>query len=73
MRRKARYVDPLKCTGCALCTKVDVPDVRSLVEHDGELWVDRVIIDEVKMRPMRRLCTRLRKGESKRTRDEQHP
>ncbi len=48
IKRKPRYVDPLKCTGCALCTKVDVPDVTQLVEHDGELWVNRIAIDHVK-------------------------
>ncbi|MFC1504475.1 4Fe-4S dicluster domain-containing protein [Spirochaetota bacterium] len=43
-----RHVDIEKCTGCALCGKVDVPDVKELIEHDGELWVDRIKIDEVK-------------------------
>jgi len=48
VKRKPRYVDPEKCTGCALCTKVDVPDLSKVVEHDGELWVERIAIDEAK-------------------------
>jgi len=48
VKRKPRYVNPDTCTGCGLCAKVDVPDLSELVEHDGELWADRIAIDEVK-------------------------
>ncbi|MBC7234408.1 MAG: 4Fe-4S dicluster domain-containing protein [Chloroflexi bacterium] len=48
VKRRPRYVDPDICTGCGLCAKVDVPDLAELVEHDGELWVKRIVIDEVK-------------------------
>jgi len=48
VRKKPRYVDPDKCTGCGLCAKVDVPDLSEVVEHDGLLWVDRIAIDETK-------------------------
>ncbi len=46
IRKKPRYVDPAKCTGCGDCATVDVPDPADLVEHKGELWVDRLAIDE---------------------------
>ena len=45
VRKRPRYVDPDKCTGCALCATVDVPDLTKLVEHDGEFWADRITID----------------------------
>jgi ferredoxin len=48
VRRKARYVDPEKCTGCGLCSKVDVPDPDDIIEHDGERWVRRLKVDEIK-------------------------
>ncbi len=48
VKRKARYVDPEKCTGCGLCATVDMPDLEKLVEHQGELWIDRIKIDEIK-------------------------
>jgi heterodisulfide reductase subunit A-like polyferredoxin len=48
IRKRPRYVDPEKCTGCGLCGKVDVPAPEELVEHDGELWVKRLEVDEVK-------------------------
>jgi heterodisulfide reductase subunit A-like polyferredoxin len=46
IRRKPRFVDPDKCTACGLCGKVDVPNPEDLVEHDGELWVKRITINE---------------------------
>jgi len=46
IRRKPRYVDPEKCTGCGDCATVDLPDPEELVEHQGELWVRRLEIDE---------------------------
>ncbi|MBM4142779.1 MAG: 4Fe-4S dicluster domain-containing protein [Lentisphaerae bacterium] len=48
IKRKPRYVDPAKCTGCGDCATVDVPDPAELVEHRGELWIRRLDIDEVK-------------------------
>ena len=48
IKAKPRYVDPDKCTGCGLCATVDIPDLSKLVEHDGELWVDRITIDGIK-------------------------
>lgn len=48
IKKKPRYVDPEKCTGCGLCAKVDVPNPEDLVEHDGQLWVKRITIDEIK-------------------------
>ena len=48
VKKRPRFVDEEKCTGCALCGKVDVPDPEELVEFEGELWVRRLAIDEVK-------------------------
>ena len=48
LRRNARYVDPNKCTGCGLCGTVDVPNLDQLTEHNGELWIDRIDIDQIK-------------------------
>jgi len=45
IRKKPRYVDPTKCTACGLCAQ---SDFTALEEHEGELWVDRVVIDEEK-------------------------
>jgi formate hydrogenlyase subunit 6/NADH:ubiquinone oxidoreductase subunit I len=46
INRRPRFVDPDKCTACGLCGKVDVPKPGELVEHEGELWVKRIDIDE---------------------------
>jgi heterodisulfide reductase subunit A-like polyferredoxin len=46
IKKKPRFVDPEKCTACGLCGKVDVPTTAELTEHDGELWVERIKIDE---------------------------
>jgi len=48
VRQRPRYVDPDKCTGCGLCANVDVPDPSELVEHQGELWIKRLRVDEIK-------------------------
>jgi heterodisulfide reductase subunit A-like polyferredoxin len=48
VRRRPRYVDPEKCTGCGECGQVDVPDPERLIEFEGELWTERIAIDEVK-------------------------
>ncbi len=43
--RKPRYVDLGKCTGCGLCAQTELPE-GGLEEVEGELWVDRIKIDE---------------------------
>ncbi len=43
--RKPRYIDPAKCTACGLCAQSDLSELKP---HDGEVWVDRVVIDEAK-------------------------
>ena len=48
INRKPRYVDPDKCTGCGDCATVSVPDPADVIEHEGELWVDRLDIDQAK-------------------------
>lgn len=48
IKKRPRHVDPEKCTGCGLCAKVDIPKPEELIEHDGELWVRRITIDEIK-------------------------
>ena len=48
VRKKARYVDPDKCTGCGLCATVDVPNLADLVEQDGVLYAQRITIDGTK-------------------------
>jgi len=48
IKKRPRYVDAEKCTGCGLCAKVNVPRADELIEHDGELWVKRIAIDEIK-------------------------
>jgi formate hydrogenlyase subunit 6/NADH:ubiquinone oxidoreductase subunit I len=44
VRRKAPYIDWEKCTGCGVCVESKVDGEQK--EFDGELWVDRVMIDE---------------------------
>jgi len=48
IKKKPRYVDPEKCTGCGLCAKVDVPKQEELIESDGEFWIERITIDQSK-------------------------
>jgi len=48
IKKRPRYVDPEKCTGCGECAKVDVPKQDELIEHEGELWAERIKIDQVK-------------------------
>ena len=43
--RQPRYIDIDKCTGCGLCAQSDLTELR---EVEGELWVDRIKIDESK-------------------------
>ena len=43
--RWPRYVDLDKCTGCGLCAESDLAE---LSEMEGEVWVDRIKIDESK-------------------------
>ena len=47
IRKKPRYVDLDKCTGCGECTKTELESCL-LKEFDGETWVDRLKIDEQK-------------------------
>lgn len=46
IRRKPRYVDIDKCTGCGDCTRTYIGNDHPPREKDGELWVDRVHVDE---------------------------
>lgn len=48
VKKRARYVDIKKCTGCGDCAAVVITDENPLREVDGELWVDRIRIDEAK-------------------------
>lgn len=43
VERKATYVDWDKCTGCGECSQVQLTDMK---ESEGEIWVDRIKIDE---------------------------
>lgn len=43
VKRKAKYVDWDKCTGCGECTQMELDGAR---EFEGEIWVDRIKIDE---------------------------
>lgn len=45
VRKKPRYVDLRTCNGCALCAQSDLTELK---EANGELWVDRIRIDESK-------------------------
>jgi heterodisulfide reductase subunit A-like polyferredoxin len=47
IRKKPRYVDLDKCTGCGECTKTEL-GVDLLKEFDGETWIERLKIDEQK-------------------------
>jgi len=47
IRKKPRYVDLEKCTGCGECLKTEL-GVDSLKEFGGETWIDRIKIDEQK-------------------------
>jgi ferredoxin len=44
--KKPRHIDPEKCTGCGLCAESQLPE--EIEEIDGEIWVDRIKIDESK-------------------------
>jgi len=46
--RKPRYIDLEKCTGCGLCAQTELPPESELKETEGEIWVDRIMIDESK-------------------------
>lgn len=46
--RKPRYIDLEKCTGCGLCAEMELPSEAGLKEAEGEIWVDRIRIDESK-------------------------
>lgn len=46
--KKARYIDMDKCTGCGSCAQTDdlSPEITHMV--NGQMWVDRLAIDEEK-------------------------
>jgi len=44
--KRPRYVDLQKCTGCGLCAESHLPE--EFEEFEGEIWVDRIKIDESK-------------------------
>jgi heterodisulfide reductase subunit A-like polyferredoxin len=46
VRRKPRYVDIQKCTGCGECGTVTVNEAHPVRHINGELWTDRISIDE---------------------------
>ena len=46
VRRKPRYVDIQKCTGCGDCGSVHLDEDTPPKEANGALWVDRIRIDE---------------------------
>jgi heterodisulfide reductase subunit A-like polyferredoxin len=48
VRKKARYVDEVKCTGCGTCETVVIDENTPIKESDGLLWTDRVRLDESK-------------------------
>jgi ferredoxin len=43
VKKKATYVDWNKCTGCGECTQTKLDGSK---EFEGEIWVDRIEIDE---------------------------
>jgi ferredoxin len=43
IKKKSTYVDWDKCTGCGDCTQTELIDPK---DHEGEIWVDRIKIDE---------------------------
>jgi heterodisulfide reductase subunit A-like polyferredoxin len=48
IKKKARYVDTVKCTGCGTCAAVNIDDDLAIKEHEGLTWIDRLRIDESK-------------------------
>ena len=46
VKHRPRYVNIQKCTGCGDCGAVVVNEEHPVREIDGELWVDRIAIDE---------------------------
>ena len=48
VRRRPRYVDLVKCTGCGECASVTIPEDHPVKEANGNIWVDRLLIDEAK-------------------------
>ncbi len=48
MRKSPRYIDIDKCTGCGECCTVTLNETITPTEVDGDLWVDRIQIDESK-------------------------
>jgi heterodisulfide reductase subunit A-like polyferredoxin len=48
VRKRPRYVDMEKCTGCGECGTVVTDESHPPKESNGDWWVDRVRIDEAK-------------------------
>ena len=48
VHKKPRYVDIDKCTGCGDCAVTYMDEEIQPREHEGQLWVDRIKIDEAK-------------------------
>jgi heterodisulfide reductase subunit A-like polyferredoxin len=46
IKKRPRYVELQKCTGCGECTTVTIDDLHPPKEVTGRLWVDRIAIDE---------------------------
>jgi len=45
IKKKPRYIDMEKCTGCGECTKTEL-EGDGFRQSEGEIWVDRIKIDE---------------------------
>ncbi len=48
VKRKPRYVNIEKCTGCGECGTLTVTEKHPIKKVNGRLWVDRIDIDEAK-------------------------
>ena len=48
VRKRPRYVDIQKCTGCGECGAILLDEEHPPVEANGALWVDRIRVDEAR-------------------------
>jgi len=48
VRKKPRYIDVQKCTGCGDCGSTTLVKEKPPQEIDGALWADRIQIDEAR-------------------------